>query len=139
MDEPQPPHLTDDELALLEGVFDLAREGRTGELVAHIEAGIPVNLTNSRGDTLLILAAYRQNVDTVEALLQLGADTSRINDNGQTALMSAVFRNNAPIVSALLAAGADPTIGAHTALEVARQFELPEMERLLTSGGRTPR
>jgi ankyrin repeat protein len=130
MTDEQPPMLTDDELAFLESVFDLAREGETAKLTALIEGGVPVNLTNARGDTLLILAAYRQHADTVDALLRLGADTARVNDNGQTALVSAVFRNNAQIVTALLAAGADPNLGAHTALAVARQFDLPEMEAL---------
>lgn len=132
MTDEQPPALTDDEIAYLETVFDLAREGETTKLTALITRGIPVDLTNARGDTLLILAAYRQHADTVEALLRLGADTARVNDNGQTALVSAVFRNNMPIVMALLAAGADPTLGAHTALAVARQFGLPEMEQLFS-------
>ena len=49
-------------------VFDLARGGHTEELVAYVDAGVPVNLTNDKGDTLLILAAYHQHPDTVAAL-----------------------------------------------------------------------
>jgi len=127
------PALTDDALAFAETVFDLAREGHTDRLTALIEQGIPIDLTNARGDTLLILAAYHQHGDTVSALLRLGADTSRVNDNGQTALVAAVFRNNSPIALALLGAGADPELGAHPASAVARQFGLAEMELLLSS------
>jgi len=131
MTDAQLPELTDADLAFLETVFDLAREGKTAELVPLIEQGIPVDLTNSRGDTLLILAAYYKHEELVVALIALDADTSRVNDNGQTALVSGVFRNNVPIVTALLAAGADPALGAHTALAIAQQFGLPEMETLL--------
>ena len=123
--------LTDEELAFAESVFDLARTGDAARLEVLIGQGIPVNLTNSQGDTLLILAAYRERVDTVGMLLRLGVDTDRINDNGQTALVAAVFRNNVPIVSALLDAGANPALGTNTALAVARQFGLADMERLL--------
>ncbi len=131
MTDAELPELTDSDLAFLETVFDLAREGKTAELVPLIEQGIPVDLTNSRGDTLLILAAYYKHEELVAALIALDADTSRVNDNGQTALVSGVFRNNVPIVRALLAAGADPSLGAHTALAIAQQFGLPDMEALL--------
>jgi ankyrin repeat protein len=70
-------------------MFELAREGKTDELVANINAGLPANLTNDKGDTLLVLAAYHAHPETVSALLQAGADHGRINDRGQTALGSA--------------------------------------------------
>jgi len=132
MSDEEAPTLTDEELAFAESIFELARNGETAQLETFIGRGVPVNLTNSKGDTLLILAAYREREDTVDMLLRLGADTDRINDHGQSALVAAVFRNNAPIVSALLAAGANPTIGTNTALAVAQQFGLADMERLLS-------
>ena len=92
-------------------VFDLARGGHTEELVAYVDAGVPVNLTNDKGDTLLILAAYHQHAGTVAALLERGADHSRINDRGQSALAAAVFRQSTEAVQHLLAAGADPDAG----------------------------
>jgi ankyrin repeat protein len=36
----------------------LARSGDADALAAYIDAGVPVNLTNDKGDTLLMLAAY---------------------------------------------------------------------------------
>ena len=98
-------------IALAGRVFDLAREGDTGELAAYLDAGVPANLTNDKGDTLLILAAYHGHPDTVAALLARGADHARVNDRGQTALAAAVFRQSAAAVRALLAAGADPDLG----------------------------
>ncbi len=108
-------------------MFDLARDGRHDELAEYVDAGLPVNLTNGKGDTLLILAAYHAHPQTVRALLDRGADTSRTNDRGQTALGAAVFRRNVEAVEALLAAGADPHAGSPSAVELARFFELDEM------------
>jgi hypothetical protein len=39
-------------------LFGLARAGDTEALRAYVEAGVPVDLTNGKGDTLLMLAAY---------------------------------------------------------------------------------
>jgi ankyrin repeat protein len=123
--------LTEEELALLREMFDLARTGATEKLTAAIDLGVPVNLTNEVGDSLLILAAYRDHPDTVRALLERGADTARINDRGQTALGAAVFRRSERSVAHLLEAGADPALGERSALDIARFFNLPEMLALL--------
>jgi uncharacterized protein len=123
--------LTDEELAFLHSMFDLARDGRTDELATAIAAGVPVNLTTSSGDTLLILAAYHDHPDTVTMLLARDADVARVNDRGQTALGAAVFRQGTASVTALLAAGADPHAGGRSAIEIAQFFELPEMTALL--------
>jgi uncharacterized protein len=120
-----------DVIELAGRVFDLARAGSTEELAAYVDAGVPVNLTNDKGDTLLILAAYHSHPETVAALLDRGADHSRANDRGQTALAAAVFRQSADTVSRLLAAGADPDAGGPSARATAVFFELPEMAALL--------
>ena len=123
--------LSESELEFLRGAFELARSGDLAQIATLVDAGLPVNLTNDSGDTLLILAAYHTHPDLVSALLDRGADTSRVNDRGQTALGAAVFRQSEPIVRSLLAAGADPTLGPRSALDVATFFELPEMLALL--------
>ncbi len=112
-------------------VFGLARAGETEELAAYVDAGVPVDLTNDKGDTLLVLAAYHGHPETVAALLERGADHSRANDRGQTPLAAAVFKQSTETVTALLAAGADPDGGAPSARETARFFELPAMTALL--------
>jgi ankyrin repeat protein len=128
--------LTEEELAFLRSMFDLARGGATEQLAAAVDAGIPVNLTNESGDTLLILAAYHDHPDTVRALLDRGADTARVNDRGQTALGAAVFRRSERAVLDLLAEGADPALGERSALDIARFFDLPEMLALLEGAAR---
>jgi hypothetical protein len=112
-------------------VFDLARGGYAEELAGYVDAGVPVNLTNDRGDTLLILAAYHGHPETVGALLDRGADHGRANDRGQTALAAAVFRQSTDTVTRLLAAGADPDAGGPSAHATAVFFELPAMVELL--------
>ncbi len=123
--------LTLEELEFLASCFDLAREGDVEQLDELFDQGLPLNLTNDSGDTLLILAAYYRQLPVVQTLLAHGADTSRVNDRGQTALASAVFRQDEPIVRALLAAGADPALGAKSAYTIADYFELPAMRALL--------
>ncbi|WP_433066614.1 ankyrin repeat domain-containing protein [Dactylosporangium sp. CS-033363] len=115
-------------------MFDLARSGACEALTAQVTAGVPVNLTNDKGDTLLILAAYHNHPATVAALLSSGADPDRVNDRGQTALAAAVFRQNAETVTALLAAGADPDGGSPSAAATADYFKLPQMAALLRGG-----
>jgi uncharacterized protein len=112
-------------------IFDLARDGHTEELTAYVDAGAPVDLTDDKGDTLLILAAYHGHPGTVGALLDRGADHGLANDRGQTALAAAVFRQSAETVTRLLAAGADPDAGEPSARATAEMFDLPAMTQLL--------
>ena len=116
-------------------LFDLARGGSTADLTAYLDAGVPPNLTNDKGDTLLILAAYHGHADTVAALLEHGAEPDRVNDRGQTALAAAVFKQSAGAVGHLMAAGADPDAGGPTARETAAFFDLPAMSALLDRAG----
>jgi uncharacterized protein len=110
-------------------MFDLARSGDYAQLAAYIEAGLPVNLANDKGDTLLMLATYHDHPDTIRVLISLGADAGRVNDRGQTALAAAVFRQSPESVQLLMAAGADPSDGEPSALQTAERY--PEMRRLL--------
>jgi hypothetical protein len=103
-------------------VFNLARAGDTAAVAAYVDAGVPVNLTNDSGDSLLMLAAYHGHPDTVRALLERGADPGRANDRGQTPLAGAVFKKEPEIVRALLDAGADPAAGHPSATETATMF-----------------
>ena len=123
--------LTAEELAFLQSAFELARSGDTEQLEEYVDAGLPVNLTNSAGDTLLILAAYHRHAELVDALLMRGADHARVNDRGQTALACATFRQDVAIVQRLLAAGADPELGPRSAVEIARFFDLPDLLTVL--------
>ncbi|WP_334024338.1 ankyrin repeat domain-containing protein [Nocardia terpenica] len=108
-------------------VFDLARTGDAAALGAYLEAGVPANLTNERGDTLLMLAAYHGHLEAVTVLLDRGADPDRANDKGQTPTAGAVFKGEDDILKALLDAGADPDAGTPSARESATMFGKTEL------------
>ncbi|MER5473856.1 ankyrin repeat domain-containing protein [Streptomyces sp. NPDC002685] len=103
-------------------IFDLARRGETETLVAYVDAGVPADLTNDRGDSLVMLAAYHGHAEAVRALLERGAEADRVNDRGQTPLAGAVFKGEEAVVRVLLAAGADPAAGTPSAVDTARMF-----------------
>ncbi|MBO8187989.1 ankyrin repeat domain-containing protein [Streptomyces spirodelae] len=114
-------------LELAQKVFDLARHGDTDTVAAYVKAGVPANLSNDKGDTLLMLAAYHGRPETVRALLAQGADPDRVNDRGQSPLAGAVFKGEDEVVRILVEAGADPQAGTPSAVETARMFEKQEL------------
>ncbi|MCX4402138.1 ankyrin repeat domain-containing protein [Streptomyces sp. NPDC059837] len=111
-------------------IFDLARRGEAEALVAYVDAGVPANLTNDRGDSLLMLAAYHGHAEAVRALLERGAEADRINDRGQTPLAGAVFKGEEAVIRALLDGGADPAAGTPSAVDTARMFGKTELLEL---------
>ncbi|MER7449265.1 ankyrin repeat domain-containing protein [Nocardia beijingensis] len=117
-------------LELAAKVFDFARRGDTARLAAYVDAGVPVDLTNDAGDSLLMLAAYHGHADAVAALLQRSADPDRANDKGQTPLAGAVFKGETEIVRQLAAAGADPDAGTPSARDAAVMFGRTELLEL---------
>lgn len=131
------PELTDEQLDFLNSLFDLARSGDGDQLLPAIEQGVPVNLANHRGDTLLILAAYNNHPTLVKALIERGAEVNRLNARGQSALSCAVFVQNEESVRALLAAGADPDEGPVSARAAVEMFGLDSMRALLDAAGGT--
>jgi len=59
-----------DLVELAHQMFDLARNGETELLTAYVQEGVPVDLTDSAGNTLLMLAAYHGHADTAYRILQ---------------------------------------------------------------------
>ncbi|MFI6684327.1 ankyrin repeat domain-containing protein [Streptomyces sp. NPDC050485] len=108
-------------------IFDLARQGDAETLAAYLDAGVPANLTNDRGDSLVMLAAYHGHAEAVGALLARGADADRANDRGQTPLAGAVFKGEDAVIKALLDGGADPSAGTPSAVDTARMFGKTEL------------
>jgi ankyrin repeat protein len=120
-------------LQLAAKVFDLARQGDTAILAAYVDAGVPANLSNHKGDTLIMLAAYHGHPETVAALLERGADPNRPNDRGQTPLAGAVFKGEREVIEALLHGDADPTAGSPSAVDTARMFGNDDLVALFES------
>ena len=123
VDSPPDPEL----VAIAHACFDFARAGDTARLRAYVEQGVPANLTDAVGNTLLMLAAYQGQAETVSALVALGADPNRTNDRGQSPLAGAIFKGEEDVARALLAAGADPDIGTPSARATAEMFDRADL------------
>ena len=119
-------------------LFAMARAGDTGALDAYVAAGVPADLANDSGDTLVMLAAYHGHAATVRALLARGAAPDRPNDRGQTPLAGATFKGEADVVAALLEGGADPHAGQPTAVATARMFGRDDLLVLLGESAGDP-
>lgn len=117
-------------LALATKLFDQAREGDAASLSQYLTAGIPANLTNHKGDTLLMLAAYHGHVETVRMLLDHGADANVLNERGQSPVAGAVFKGYDDVVKVLVERGVDLEAGQPNAVDAARMFKREGMLRL---------
>ncbi len=127
--------------AELQGMaLDFARQGETVELEKMIQAGLPVNLSDHKGNSLLMLAAYNEQAETVSMLLRHGAEVDRRNDRGQTPLGGVAFKGYTRIAEILMEHGADPNAdngGGSTPLTYAAMFGRLETADLLAhKGGR---
>ena len=97
-------------------MYDAARQGDMAIFEQALPAGLPSNMTNEKGDTLvlgddsgqdgmrrltegqLMLAAYHGHADLVRLLVQHGADPNRLNDRGQSPLAGAVFKKEDAVI-----------------------------------------
>ncbi|NWN92018.1 ankyrin repeat domain-containing protein [Marinobacter adhaerens] len=87
-DRPQQPESQQDEdaIAFAQGLFELARNGGTQMLRPMLDAGVPVDMRTTNGDSLLMLAAGNGHAETVQLLLEKGANPELQNAEGDTAL-----------------------------------------------------
>ena len=125
-------------------MFDLARTGNP-TLIDYLAAGLPPNLTNNRGDTLLMLASYHGQADLVRRMLSESQDASgapdsptrgwrgkpdpnQLNGRGQSIVAGAVFKGYDEVVKLLIEYGADPLAGQPNAEECAQMFNKWEGE-----------
>ncbi len=121
-----------DPVELAHWLFDQAREGAAALLGAYVDAGCPVDLTDSNGNTLLMLAAYHGHAAAVAALVERGATVDQVNDRGQTPLSGAVFKGYLDVTEVLLEAGADPHAGTPSPMDTATYFGREDLHALLT-------
>lgn len=123
--------LPPDTLDFAQRMFNAARTGDSSLLLSAIDAGLPVNLTNDKGNTLLMLASYAGHADLTEELLNRGADTNRLNDLGQSMIAGAVFKAHNRVVHLLAAKGADPRLGTPSAVQAAHMFGRADLMEVL--------
>ncbi len=87
--------------------LDFARTGKTEDLKAMLQSGMPVNLSDHKGNSLLMLASYNGNLETTSMLVDFGAQVDKKNDRGQTPLAGVCFKGYIEIVKVLVKAGAN--------------------------------
>ncbi len=99
---------TTDQPLLPDAAAELARKGYTTDLAELIKGGLAVDAQDTKGNTLLMLAAYHGKAETVAMLLKARATVDLRNDKGQTPLGGVAFKGYVEIAALLLDAGADP-------------------------------
>ena len=87
--------------------LDFARIGKTEDLKAMLQSGMPVNLSDHKGNSLIMLASYNGNLETTVMLVSFGAEVDKKNDRGQTPLAGVCFKGYLDIVKVLVKAGAN--------------------------------
>nr|CDI53028.1 ankyrin-like protein [Melanopsichium pennsylvanicum 4] len=119
--------LSDAAIDLANRMFDLARRGDLA-LIDYLASGLPPNLTNNRGDSLLMLASYHGHADLVQRMLTQShspsssaqnthrgwrgtPDPNQLNGRGQSIVAGAVFKGYDHVVRLLIQHGADPLAG----------------------------
>lgn len=135
------PPLDDETLAFAGRVFQYARMGHAEELAGLFAQGLPANLRNDKGDSLLMLAAYNGQAETARVILEAGGAPELANDRGQTPLAGAAFKGDEAVVRLLLDHGAQVDgagDGTRTALMVAAMFDRTEIVALLLERGADP-
>ncbi|MDR7038875.1 MULTISPECIES: ankyrin repeat domain-containing protein [Methylobacterium] len=136
-----PRTLDDDTIAFAGRVFQMSRMGHAEDLASLFGQGLPANLRNDKGDSLLMLAAYNGQEEATRVILEAGGDPELANDRGQTPLAGAAFKGEIGIARLLLAHGAavdGSGEGGRTALMVAAMFNRTEMVDLLLAHGADP-
>ena len=112
-------------------MFNHARQGDTEDLEKYLKLGLPRNLSNHKGDSLLMLAAYYGHFDTCKLLIKMGADVNKLNDKQQSILAGVIFKKEDNIVKLLLENGADPKIGTPNAIQTAQMFQRQDLLSLM--------
>lgn len=135
------PELDDETYALAQELFRIVRAGETERVARLLEMGLPANLRDGKGDSLLMLASYHGHPELVQALLRHGGDPELANDRGQTPLAAAAFKGDAEIARLLLEHGAQVDArmpDGKTALMFAAMFNRIEVLELLLAHGADP-
>ncbi|MFC3608743.1 ankyrin repeat domain-containing protein [Stutzerimonas tarimensis] len=115
-----------------------ARTGDQAMLEEFIGAGFDLNVTDAKGYTALILAAYHGHRDSVERLLEAGADPCIQDLQGNTALMGAIFKGEIRIARRLMSAACSPdqrNANGQTAAMYAALFQRAELLEALREQG----
>ena len=99
-----------------------------------IERGADVNVVNQHGNTPLICACYKGNVELAHLLIERGADVNFVNQHGNTPLICACNEGNVELAHLLIERGADVNVvneGGNIPLVHAQGFHNEEIIGML--------
>ncbi|KAJ2904573.1 ankyrin-like protein [Zalerion maritima] len=113
-------------IAFAARMYNAARCGDIEIFQQALLAGLPASMTNEKGDSLLMLAAYYGHPELVKLLISHGADPNSLNDRCQSPIAGAVFKKEDAVVDVLLEGGADPDYGAPSAMQCIGMFQQDE-------------
>lgn len=118
--------------------LECARHGDTETLDGMLRHGLPANLSDTKGQSLLMLASYHGHLETARLLLEHDAEVDRRNDRGQTPLGGVSFKGYEDLAALLLDHGADIDAdngGGATPLMLATMFGRTGVADLLKRRG----
>lgn len=93
---------------LADYLFEAARIGDDNIIREFAAAHYDLNLSDEKGYTALILAAYHGHSSTVDLLIKNNAAPCAKDKNGNTALMGALFKGEISIAHTLALTDCDP-------------------------------
>ena len=114
--------------------FAAARLNDVLLLKEFVGAGFPVDVTNTKGYTALMIATYHGNTQAFDYLVSQNANTCVADQKGNTALMAAIFRGEFSLAKKLLSYDCDAkhkNKAGNSAVEFAQVFGREQILMLL--------
>ncbi len=125
----------------VEALLLAAESGRTDEVRAALDAGVPIDSADRLSRTALTAAIERGQPGAVALLMQRGADVNKPGARGETPLFVAANNGDLALVERLLAAGAEVravneegVTALHAAARSPGEATVDVIERLLSAG-----
>lgn len=124
-------------------LLNAAAKGDTATILQLIADGANINITNEKGWTPLVMAAFNQHMETVKVLVGAGADLNHQSVNGTTVFMYAKTKvmetGEYSLLDYLLQKGAEINTRDFkkewTVLQYVQDIGHTEMERYLIDKG----
>ena len=124
-------------------LLNAAAKGDTATILQLIADGANINITNEKGWTPLVMAAFNQHMETVKVLVAAGADLNHQSVNGTTVFMYAKTKvmetGEYALLDYLLQKGAEINTRDFkkewTVLQYVQDIGHTEMERYLIDKG----
>jgi ankyrin repeat protein len=113
---------------------EVLRRYQEEDLPEFVERQLDVNQAGNFGNYPIHVAAVREDIDELQALINAGADVNAIGEKHSTPRHDAVGQGDTEAVKLLLARGARATIKNQwggTALDVARIYKRDDLIELL--------